>query len=128
MKADAVEFRNIDEYITHCPEEIRGDLYLLWKTIKEAAPDAMEGIGYQMPVFKQNGVLVYFAGYKNHIGFYPGVAGVEVFKDEITGYKTSKGTIQFPVGQPLPVELITKIVRFRVEQNLAKTKKKAVKK
>jgi uncharacterized protein YdhG (YjbR/CyaY superfamily) len=77
-----------------------------------------------MPAFKFNGILVYFAGYKNHIGFYPTASGIEAFKDELSGYKSSKGAIQFPIDKPIPLDLITKIVKFRVVENLLRTKPK----
>lgn len=113
---------NINEYIATFPEETQKLLEELRFIIKEAAPDAEEGISYQMPAFRLNGILVYFAAYKNHIGFYPTGTGIAKFKDEIKAYKNSKGTVQFPLNNPLPIDLISKIVKFRVNENLIKIK------
>ena len=112
--------RTIDEYIASCPPNIQALLQQIRATIHEAAPNAEETISYQMPAFKQNGVLVYFAAFKNHIGFFPTAQGIEAFKDKLAGYKTSKGTIQFPLDHPLPLDLITEIVRSRVKANTSK--------
>jgi len=92
------------------------------QTIHQAAPEAVETISYQMPAFKLNGVLVYFAAMKNHIGFYPTSSGVAAFKKELSPYKTSKGAVQFPLKSPIPYDLVTKIVKFRVQEDLAKKK------
>jgi uncharacterized protein YdhG (YjbR/CyaY superfamily) len=89
-------------------------------TIHIAATTAEEVISYNMPAFKQNGILVWFAGYKNHIGFYPSSTPIKLFKEQLTKYKTSKGAIQFPIDKPLPLALITKIVKFRIKQNSEK--------
>ena len=113
---------NINEYIATFPEETQKLLEELRFIIKEAAPDAEEGISYQMPAFRLNGILVYFAAYKNHIGFYPTGTGIANFKDEIKAFKNSKGTVQFPLNNPLPIDLISKIVKFRVNENLIKIK------
>lgn len=110
-------FKNIDEYIATFPPEIQTRLSQIRVAIHEVAPKAEETISYQMPTFKQNGVLVHFAAFKNHIGFFPTPAGIEAFKDKLSSYKTSKGTIQFPLNQPLPLDLIKEIVRARVKQN-----------
>jgi uncharacterized protein YdhG (YjbR/CyaY superfamily) len=110
-------FKNIDEYIATFPPETQTRLSQLRAAIHEAAPQAEETISYQMPAFRQNGVLVYFAAFKNHIGFFPTAAGIEAFKDKLSTYKTSKGTIQFPLNQPLPLDLIKEIVKTRVKQN-----------
>jgi len=117
---------NIDEYIATFPVEIQSKLQLFRITIRNVAPNAEEVISYGIPAFKLQGMLVWFAAHTNHIGFYPRGSGIEDFKDQLTGYKVSKGTIQFPFNQPLPLELIGKIVKFRVEENLfrAKAKKK----
>ena len=112
-----VGFKSIDEYIATFPPEIRTLLSQLRAAIHEATPEAEETISYQMPAFRQNGVLVYFAAFKDHIGFFPTPTGIETFKDKLSGYKTSKGTIQFPLDQPLPLDLIKEIVRARVKQN-----------
>lgn len=115
-------YKTIDEYIAHCPVEIQNRLKEVRKVIKEIVPDAEERISYQMPAFFQNGVLVYFGAQKNHLGFYPTGSGVEHFKSELGGYSFSKGAIQFPYDKPLPVELIQRITRFRLEENLKKDK------
>ncbi|MBI3125914.1 MAG: DUF1801 domain-containing protein [Ignavibacteriales bacterium] len=95
----------------------------LRQTIRKAAPKAEEVVSYQMPAFKQNSVLVYFAAFKNHIGFYPTSSGIAAFKEEISKYKNSKGAVQFPLDKKLPLGLVTKIVKFRVKEDLAKRKK-----
>jgi uncharacterized protein YdhG (YjbR/CyaY superfamily) len=110
----------IDDYIAICPADIRKLLIELKDTIKKAAPLAEEKISYQMPAFFQKGVLVYFAAQKNHIGFYPTSSGIEAFKEGLSEYSASKGTIRFPYGKPLPLKLISEIVRFRVMENLEK--------
>jgi uncharacterized protein YdhG (YjbR/CyaY superfamily) len=115
---------DIDQYIINFPEDIQQILQAVRKTIKEAAPGAKEAISYQIPAFKLEGTLVYFAAYKNHIGFYPASSVIEVFKNELSGYTTSKGTIQFPFGKPIPLDLITRIVEFRVDENMQKAAKK----
>jgi uncharacterized protein YdhG (YjbR/CyaY superfamily) len=111
----------IDEYIAQFPPEVQDTLNKIRIVIKETAPQAQERISYGMPGFYQNGMLVWFGGHKNHIGFYPTGEGVEAFQKELGEYKMSKGAVQFPLDQPMPYELITKIVKYRVEQNL-KTK------
>lgn len=111
---------DIDGYIAAFPVNIQSILNELRMTIKKAAPDAVEKISYSMPAFTQKGILVYFAAYSKHIGFYPTSSVVEAFKNELSDYKHSKGTIQFPLDKPLPKTLITKIVKFRVEENLIK--------
>jgi uncharacterized protein YdhG (YjbR/CyaY superfamily) len=123
MKAPAKEFKTIDGYIAAFPEDIQRILEELRQAIKDAAPKAEEAISYQMPAFKQNGILVYFAAFKNHIGFFPTSSGVEAFKEDLSGYETSKGTIRFPLDKPIPLDLVNKIVRYRVKENLSKKKK-----
>ncbi|MGA7730244.1 MAG: DUF1801 domain-containing protein [Chloroflexia bacterium] len=121
--------RSIDEYIATFPEEIQARLEAVRATIKAAAPEAEERISYQMPTFVLNGNLVYFAAWKDHIGFYPASGRVpEVFKDELARYASGKGSIRFPMSQPLPLELISKIVQFRVTENLEIAATKARKK
>lgn len=115
-------FKNIDEYIASFPKNIQVILQEIRQAIHEAAPEAEETISYQMPAFKQNGTLVYFAAFKNHIGFFPTASGVDAFKDKLGGYKTSKGTIQFPLDKPTPLDLVREITRFRVKQNASKSK------
>ncbi len=111
---------NIDEYIAGFPAAVQTLLQQMRTSIQKAAPSATEAISYAMPTFKLKGNLVYFAGYKQHIGFYPGAAGIAQFEKELSQYKTSKGAVQFPVDQPLPLALVAKITRFRVQQNLEK--------
>ena len=116
--------QDIDEYIENFSTEIQEILQKIRKIIQEAAPEANEAISYQMPTFKLNGNLVHFAVCKNHIGFYPTPSGIANFADELSKYKTSKGAVQFPLNLPIPFELIDKIVRFRVIENINKGKKK----
>jgi uncharacterized protein YdhG (YjbR/CyaY superfamily) len=116
----------IDEYIAGFPTEIQTVLVQIRALIKKAAPDADESISYGIPAFKQNGrPLVYIAGFKNHIGFYPIPTGIEAFKKEFSGYKTGKGSIQFPLDKPMPLDLIMKIVRYRIKENLKSNKSKS---
>ena len=110
----------IDEYIAACPPEHRAALEELRATIHAAAPDAQEKISYQMPTYDLHGNLVHFALLKDHIGFYPTSSGIAAFEQDLAGYVSTKGAARFPFNQPLPVELITRIVRFRVEENLAR--------
>jgi len=111
------QFKDIDQYINTFPEEIQSILNKIKYTIKIAAPDALESISYQMPVFKLKGKnLVYFAGWKNHIGFYPMPSAIDKFKKELSKYKWAKGSIQFPLDRPIPYELINKIVLFRIKE------------
>ncbi|WP_281232555.1 iron chaperone [Flavobacterium gelatinilyticum] len=114
---------NIDEYIGGFPNEIQEILEKIRETIQKAAPEAKEKISYSMPAFDQNGIVVYFAGYKNHIGLYALPSGHDEFKEELSKYKSGKGSVQFPLKDPIPYDLITKIVKFRVKENL-KAKKK----
>ncbi|MFL9482466.1 iron chaperone [Chitinophagaceae bacterium LWZ2-11] len=111
---------NIDAYIATFPEAVQILLEKMRTTVKKAAPTAEETISYGMPTFKLHGNLVYFAAYKNHIGFYPTPSGIKAFAEEIAKYKNSKGAVQFPLDKPLPLALITKIVKFRVAECLAK--------
>ena len=123
MESKKNNFNSIDEYISTFPEEVQEILNELRAVIKAAAPQAGEKISYQMPTFTLNGNLVHFAAYKKHIGFYPTPSGIDAFKDELSEYKGSKGAIQFPIEKPLPFELIRKIVTFRVDENVKKSKK-----
>jgi uncharacterized protein YdhG (YjbR/CyaY superfamily) len=111
---------SVSKYISGFPEETRQLLEQLRKTIKTAAPEAAEVISYSMPGYKMNGMLVWFAGYSRHIGFYPGASGIAAFKKELSIYKGAKGSVQFPLTQPLPLDLISDIIKFRVAENLAK--------
>lgn len=112
---------NINAYIANFPEDIQQMLEQLRLTIKEVAPQADELISYGMPAFKWNGMLVWFGAHTNHIGFYPRASAIEKFKKELSGYKGAKGSVQFPLNEPLPLALIKKITQFRVEENLQKT-------
>ena len=114
------EISGIDAYIDTYPEQVAVLLRTLRETIKRAAPDASETISYQMPTFKLKRNLVHFAAYKNHIGFYPTPSAIEAFKDELAAYETSKGTIKFPLDEPLPLDLIRRIVAFRVNEEMAR--------
>ena len=117
----------IDQYIANFPTATQEKLQLVRETIKKAAPEAKEKISYAIPTFDLYGNLVHYAGYKNHIGFYPGNGGIEAFKDEISIYKSAKGSVQFPLDKPLPLDLISRITKFSVIQNLAKAKLKSKK-
>lgn len=121
---EKTSFKTIDAYINTFPEEVQGILEKVRQTIQKAAPEATEAISYQIPTFKLFGNLVHFAAFKNHIGFYPGARAIEIFADELSAYEVSKGTIQFPKGQPIPFPLIQKIVKHRVKENLEKEKEK----
>ncbi|MGD0450052.1 MAG: DUF1801 domain-containing protein [Candidatus Bathyarchaeia archaeon] len=117
--ASKKKFRTIDEYIATYPKNVQIILEELRQAIKEAAPEAEETISYQMPAFKQNGVLVWFAAFKNHIGFFPKISAIKAFKEKLSSYQTSKGTIQFPIDEPIPLELVKEIVKFRAKENSA---------
>jgi uncharacterized protein YdhG (YjbR/CyaY superfamily) len=117
-----VRAKNIDEYIAAFPADIRKRLEEMRATIRKAAPEAEEAIAYAIPTFRLKGNLVHFAAFKNHIGFYPAPRAIEAFKKELSGYEGGKGTVQFPLDKPLPLPLITKIVKFRVKDNLEKAK------
>lgn len=115
---------NISDYISNFPAQIQVMLEDLRKTIRETAPEAEETINYGIPTFTLNGNLVHFAAYKKHIGFYPAPSGIEAFQSELSGYQMAKGSVQFPIDQPLPLELIRRIVAFRRQENLSKEKKR----
>ena len=117
---------SIDEYIATFPKDIQNILQELRATIKAAAPDAQEKISYQMPTFFLNGNLVHFAAFTKHIGFYPTPSGIEAFQKELSVYEGAKGSVQFPLDKPMPLKLITRIVKFRVAENLKKAKIKSV--
>ena len=127
MENSKVGFGSIDEYIATFPEEIQKILEELRATIKAAAPDAEEKISYQMPTFALKGNLVHFAAWKNHIGFYPTSTGTQAFKNELSIYEGAKGSVKFPIDKPLPLDLISKIVRFRVAENLKNAERKSSK-
>ena len=132
----AKKAKNIDDYIGYFPPDVQLMLEKVRTAIRKAAPKAEEAIKYQMPTFVLNGNLIHFAGYKNHIGLYPGSKPIEEFKDELSRYETSKGTIRLPLDKPIPVGLISKITKFCVQRNLeravsreaAKIKRKGAKK
>ena len=119
-----IKYKDIDNYIASFPEETQIVLDKMRAIIKKAAPDTVEVISYGMPAFRLNGNLVYFAAWKTHIGFYPHSSGIAAFKKELSIYKSSKGAVQFPLDKPLPSGLITKIVKFRIKEDLLKAKTK----
>jgi uncharacterized protein YdhG (YjbR/CyaY superfamily) len=106
----------IDEYIAQFPENVRKILEQFRQTIRKIAPEAEETISYQMPAFRQKRILVYFAAFENHIGFYPTPTGIEKFRKELSEYEVSKGTVRFPIDKPVPYALVEKIVKFRVRE------------
>ena len=112
----------IDEYIARHPPDVRRRLELLRRTIRAAAPEAEETISYGIPTFKQHGNLVHFAAWKNHIGFYPAASGMRQFAQELEGYVQSRGSVQFPSDQPIPVRLVGRIVKFRLQENHARVR------
>lgn len=114
---EKTNFKTVDEYIASFPENIREGLILMRETIVKAAPNAKEVISYKMPAYKLNGMLVYFAAFKDHYSLFAMPKANDVFKDRLKPYKQSKGTIQFPFGEPLPTDLISEIVKYRVIEN-----------
>mgnify|MGYP001351144215 CR=1 FL=1 len=116
------KINSAEEYISLFSSEIQEQLISIRNIIQKAAPDAEEVISYGMPAYKQQNILVYFSGNKNHIGFYPAGSGISTFLPELTEYKTSKGTVQFPLHKKLPLALIRKMVKHRVQENLLKQK------
>jgi uncharacterized protein YdhG (YjbR/CyaY superfamily) len=117
------QFRTIDEYIAAFPKNVQDILRELRQVIRESAPSAEETISYGIPTFDLHGShLVHFAAYKNHVGFYPTSSGIEAFKKELSPFKTSKGTVQFPLDKPIPFDLVKRIVKFRVKENESKKK------
>lgn len=127
MKSDRSSPRTIDEYIAGFSEDVQKILNRVRKTIRSAAPEAEETISYRIPAFTLEGPLVYFAAWKHHIGFYPASAGIAKFKKELSKYQAAKGSVRFSLAQPIPHELIGRIVKFRARENLerAAAKKKA---
>jgi uncharacterized protein YdhG (YjbR/CyaY superfamily) len=113
---DRSHARSIDEYIAGFPPETREALQTVRQVIRAAAPDATETISYAIPTFDLGGHLVHFAGFRHHIGFYPTSSGIEAFERELKPYKRGRGSVQFPLGRPLPTDLIRRIVEFRVEE------------
>ena len=124
MKTNKKTLNEIDTYISSFPLITQKRLSEIRLLIKQAAPAAEEIISYQMPAYKLHGMLVYFAGYKNHIGFYPTASGIKQFQLEIVAYKHSKGAVQFPINEPIPAELVARIVAFRIKENELKSLKK----
>ena len=120
--------QNIDEYIEMFPMDVQEKLQKIRKTVQQAAPEATEKMSYQMPKFYLFGNLVHFAAFKNHIGFYPTPSGITVYDEALTQYKRAKGSVNFPMDQPIPYDLIDKIVRFRVAENTRKAEEKSKKK
>jgi uncharacterized protein YdhG (YjbR/CyaY superfamily) len=120
MESNQKGVNSIDEYIANFPKDVQKILEELRTVIKASAPDAEERISYQMPAFALRGNLVYFAAHKKHIGFYPTSSGIEAFKPELSRYESAKGSVRFPIDEPLPLELISRIVKFRVTENLKK--------
>ena len=118
------EYKDADEYISLFPPQVQLILQQLRQAIRNLVPEAEETISYGIPTFKLHGNLVHYAAYKKHIGFYPGAAGIEIFKDKLARYKLSKGTVQFPIDEPIPFDLIREIVLFRVNQNQLKAQAK----
>ena len=117
MEAKKAKPTTIDEYIGQYPPAVQEILNQIRAVVKEEAPQAVEKISYGLPTFYQNGNLVHFGAHSRHIGFYPTPSGMEAFKQELTGYKGSKGSVQFPLDQPMPYDLIRRIVKFRLSQN-----------
>ncbi|MBU3113635.1 iron chaperone [Clostridium lacusfryxellense] len=128
MEENKITFKTIDEYILNFPPQTQEILKTLRKVIKEAAPEAHEKISWQMPTFEFHGNLVHFAAFKKHIGLYPAPSGVDSFELELSQYKSGKGSIQFPIDKPLPYDLISKIVKFRVIENIKMAEDKLKKK
>ena len=128
MEENKTVFLSTEEYILSFPPDVQEKLQTLRNVIKETAPQATEKISYGMPAFVLNGNLVYFAAFKHHIGFYPAPSGIESFKEELAKYKGAKGSVQFPLDKPLPLELVRKIVTFRVAENARLAEEKSKKK
>lgn len=120
MTISRIQFKTIDGYIASFPKNVQDILEIFRRVIKEAAPKAEETINYGVPTFKLNGNLVHFAAFKNHIGFYPTPSAILLFKKELPPYKQAKGSVQFPIDKPIPFDIVKKIVRFRVKENLNK--------
>jgi uncharacterized protein YdhG (YjbR/CyaY superfamily) len=120
MATSKSQFKTMDEYIARFPRNVRDVLEELRRVIRESAPEAEETISYGIPTFKLNGNLVFFAAYRNHIGFYPTPSAIEAFKKELSPFEQSKGTVRFPLDKPIPFDLVKKIVKFRVKENESK--------
>ena len=124
MSPKKSSWKNIDEYIAAFPESTQEILKKMRAVIREAAPDAAETINYDIPTFTLHGNLVHFGAFKNHIGFYPAPSGIDAFRKELSIYEGAKGSVKFPIGQPIPYDLVAEIVKFRVIENLNKFRKK----
>lgn len=124
MADKRIAYKSIDEYISQFHFEIQEVLEMLRKSIKEAVPNLEEKISWQMPTFALHGNVAHFAAHKKHIGFYPGSGAIDAFKDQLSGYKTSKGAVQFPIEKPLPVELISRMVKFSAAENIKAAEEK----
>jgi uncharacterized protein YdhG (YjbR/CyaY superfamily) len=116
--------KDFDDYADRFPREVQQLLRKMRLTIRKAAPKAAEKISYGIPAFTFNGMLVWFAAFRGHMGFYPGAGAVATFKKELSAYKRAKGSVQFPLDQPLPLAVVSRMVKYRVKQNLRKKKKK----
>ena len=127
VKPHATPLKTVDAYLAALPEEARATLEKIRKAIKAAAPKATEVISYQIPMYKQHGMLVGFAAFKDHCSFFPGAKPVATYKDELKAYETSKGTIRFPIGKPLPVALVKRLVKARIAENEKRASEKAKK-
>ena len=125
MDKQAVSIQTIDDYIRSFPPEVQKRLKAIRQLVAKLAPDAQEQISYQMPTFYLNGNLVHFAAFENHIGFYPTPHGIEAFQKELSKYKNGKGSVQFPLDEPLPMKLIERMVKYRIAKNRSKTKTRA---
>ncbi len=128
MKTPPSASKNIDEYIAGFPQDVQEILEKIRSTIKNAAPDAVETISYQIPTFTLKGNLVHFAAFKKHIGFYPSPTGIEQFQEQLSVYKGAKGSVQFPLDKPIPFDLISRIVKFRARENYDRAEAKGKKK
>jgi uncharacterized protein YdhG (YjbR/CyaY superfamily) len=128
MRTDQTAPKSMDDYIAEFPKDVQEILENIRRTIKKAAPDAEETINYQMPTFTLKGNLVHFAAYKKHVGFYPTPTGIEKFNKELSVYEGAKGSVRFPLAKPIPFDLISKIVKFRVKENLERAEAKRKKK
>ena len=124
VKPSPAAATTVDEYIAGFPPHVRAILSELRSVIRQAAPDAVEKISYRIPTFYFNGNLVHFAAFENHVGFYPGPTGIARFRKELSRYKGAKGSVQFPLDEPLPLELVSRIVQFRAGENAAKKRKR----
>lgn len=118
MEDKELSYSTVNEYVSLFPKDVQEKLLVMRRAIKEAAPGAEERISYRMPAYFMNGPLVYFAAFKNHIGFYPTASGIVTYKEEFRPYKSGKGSVQFPMDEPLPIELVKRVVRFKVEENM----------